>query len=92
MSHVYQPLVIRALVEADGTATLRQLALALVAQDEPNAPCCREDDPQDAGQGALRAPSERPMSGSRFGPKISSARIRTTISSAGPMLGTVWFS
>ena len=34
MSHVYQPLVIRSLVDADGAATLRQVALALVAQDE----------------------------------------------------------
>jgi hypothetical protein len=34
MSHVYQPLVIRALADADGAATLRQLAVALVTQDE----------------------------------------------------------
>lgn len=34
MSHVYQPLVIRALADADGAATLRQLAVALAAQDE----------------------------------------------------------
>jgi ATP adenylyltransferase len=35
MSHVYQPLVVRELIEAGGTATLRQLALALVREDEP---------------------------------------------------------
>ena len=34
MSHVYQPLVIRALADADGAATLRQLAVALASQDE----------------------------------------------------------
>lgn len=34
MSHIYQPLLIRALVEAGGTATLRQLALAFVGRDE----------------------------------------------------------
>ncbi len=34
MSHIYQPLLIRALVEAGGTATLRQLAHAFLAQDE----------------------------------------------------------
>jgi ATP adenylyltransferase len=34
MSHVYQPLAIRALVDADGTATLRQIAVALASQDE----------------------------------------------------------
>src|SRR4051794_28425990 len=35
MSHVYQPLVVRGLIDAGGTATLRQLALALVQEDEP---------------------------------------------------------
>ena len=34
MSHIYQPLMIRALVEAGGTATMRQLALAFVGRDE----------------------------------------------------------
>jgi len=34
MSHIYQPLLIRALVEAGGAATLRQLAHAFLAQDE----------------------------------------------------------
>jgi ATP adenylyltransferase len=34
LSHIYQPLVIRTLTEAGGTATLRQLAHAFVAQDE----------------------------------------------------------
>ena len=34
MSHIYQPLLIRALVDARGTATLRQLAHALLAQAE----------------------------------------------------------
>jgi 5-methylcytosine-specific restriction endonuclease McrA len=34
MSHVYQPLLIRALVRADGSATLRQLATALLVEDE----------------------------------------------------------
>jgi ATP adenylyltransferase len=34
MSHVYQPLVIRALVRAGGSATLRQLAAALLMEDE----------------------------------------------------------
>jgi hypothetical protein len=34
MSHIYQPLLIRTLVEAGGAATLRQLAHAFVAQDE----------------------------------------------------------
>ena len=34
MSHVYQPLLIRALVRAGGSATLRQLATALLMEDE----------------------------------------------------------
>ena len=34
MSHIYQPLLIRALVEVGGAATLRQLAHAFLAQDE----------------------------------------------------------
>jgi ATP adenylyltransferase len=34
MSHIYQPLLIRALVESDGSATLRQLAQAFLFQDE----------------------------------------------------------
>jgi ATP adenylyltransferase len=34
MSHIYQPLLIRTLIEAGGTATLRQLAHAFLAQDE----------------------------------------------------------
>jgi ATP adenylyltransferase len=34
MSHIYQPLPIRALIDAGGTATLRQLAHAFLAQDE----------------------------------------------------------
>jgi hypothetical protein len=34
MSHVYQPLLIRALVRAGGSATLRQLAAALLMEDE----------------------------------------------------------
>lgn len=34
MSHIYQPLLIRSLVESDGTATLRQLAQAFLLQDE----------------------------------------------------------
>jgi diadenosine tetraphosphate (Ap4A) HIT family hydrolase len=34
MSHVYQPLLVRALVDAGGTATVRQLAQAFLVQDE----------------------------------------------------------
>jgi hypothetical protein len=34
MSHVYQPLLIRTLVEAGGTATLRQVATAFLLEDE----------------------------------------------------------
>lgn len=34
MSHVYQPLLIRALLDAGGTATLLQTAIAFVSQDE----------------------------------------------------------
>ena len=34
MSHVYQPLLIRLLVEAGGTATVRQLARGFAAADE----------------------------------------------------------
>ena len=33
-SHIYQPVLIRALVEAGGKATLRQLAQVFVSQDE----------------------------------------------------------
>lgn len=35
MSHIYQPLVIRTLLEADGTATVRQLAVELQRLNEP---------------------------------------------------------
>lgn len=34
MSHIYQPLLISSLIEAGGTATLRQLAQAFLLQDE----------------------------------------------------------
>lgn len=34
MSHIYQPLLIRTLVESGGLATLRQLAQQFVLQDE----------------------------------------------------------
>ena len=34
MSHVYQPLIIRTLLDNGGTATIRQLAQALLAEDE----------------------------------------------------------
>jgi ATP adenylyltransferase len=34
MSHIYQPLLLRILVEAGGTATVRQLAHGFLAQDE----------------------------------------------------------
>lgn len=34
MSHIYQPLLIRALVETGGQATLRQLAIAFLVEDE----------------------------------------------------------
>ena len=34
LSHIYQPLLIRCLVDADGSATLRQLANNFVLQDE----------------------------------------------------------
>ena len=34
MSHIYQPLLIRSLVESGGMATIRQLAQCFVAQDE----------------------------------------------------------
>ena len=34
MSHIYQPLLIRTLVETGGTATLRQVAMAFLDRDE----------------------------------------------------------
>jgi len=34
LSHIYQPLLIKTLVEANGKATTRQLARAFLAQDE----------------------------------------------------------
>jgi hypothetical protein len=34
MSHIYQPLMLRILVEAGGTATIRQIAHGFLAQDE----------------------------------------------------------
>jgi hypothetical protein len=34
MSHIYQPLLIQTLIDADGTATVRQIAQAFLAQDE----------------------------------------------------------
>jgi hypothetical protein len=34
MSHIYQPLLIKTLIDAGGSATLRQLAHAFLSQDE----------------------------------------------------------
>jgi ATP adenylyltransferase len=34
MSHVYQPVLVRALLDAGGAATLRQLAQVFLSQDE----------------------------------------------------------
>ena len=34
MSHVYQPVLIRALIEAGGAATVRQLSQVFLAEDE----------------------------------------------------------
>jgi len=34
MSHVYQPLLIKSLIEAGGSATIRQMAITFLAQDE----------------------------------------------------------
>ena len=34
MSHIYQPLLIRSLIECDGMATVRQLAHNFLAHDE----------------------------------------------------------
>ncbi|MFO7706672.1 MAG: hypothetical protein R6V84_00730 [Desulfobacterales bacterium] len=34
MSHIYQPLLIKTLIETGGSATLRQLSLAFLCQDE----------------------------------------------------------
>ncbi len=34
MSHVYQPLLIRTLLDSGGVATVRQIAQAFLAQDE----------------------------------------------------------
>jgi hypothetical protein len=34
MSHIYQPLLIRTLVDTGGTATLRQVAMAFLDRDE----------------------------------------------------------
>ena len=34
MSHIYQPLLIKSLVEAGGSATLRQLSQSFLSQDE----------------------------------------------------------
>ena len=36
-SHIYQPVLIRTLVDAGGTATIRQLAQALLVQEEPDS-------------------------------------------------------
>jgi ATP adenylyltransferase len=37
MSHIYQPLLIKTLLEAGGLATVRQLAVDFAAQDESRA-------------------------------------------------------
>lgn len=34
LSHIYQPLLIKSLIEAGGTATIRQMAITFLAQDE----------------------------------------------------------
>lgn len=34
MSHIYQPLLIRSLIESGGTSTIRQMAITFLAQDE----------------------------------------------------------
>jgi hypothetical protein len=39
LNHIFQPLLIKSLVEAGGSATLRQLAFAFVSQDESQLLC-----------------------------------------------------
>ena len=39
LRQIYQPLVIKTLVEAGGSATLRQLAIRFLSHDESEAPC-----------------------------------------------------
>jgi hypothetical protein len=40
MQHIYLPLLIGELVDADGSATLRQLAMAVLAKDESQVMYC----------------------------------------------------
>lgn len=42
MGHICQPLLIKTLMEAGGSATLRQLALAFLSQDETRLICCED--------------------------------------------------
>ena len=42
MSHIYQPLLIRTLVDAGGTVTLRQAAMAFLDRDRPNELWCTD--------------------------------------------------
>ena len=34
LNHIYQPLLIKGLIEAGGTSTIRQMAMTFLAQDE----------------------------------------------------------
>ncbi len=34
MNHIYQPLLIKSLLESGGTSTIRQMAITFLAQDE----------------------------------------------------------
>ncbi len=42
MSHVQQPLLIKALVDAGGSTTIRQIALNFPVHDESRILCCED--------------------------------------------------
>ena len=52
MQHIYQPLLIKTLVECGGSATVRQLAQAVLALDESQSSVLREANQGNARQGS----------------------------------------
>jgi hypothetical protein len=54
MSHIYQPLLLRILVEAGGTAIIRQLAHGFLAQDESQLRFYEKPDQTNAGAGSKK--------------------------------------
>ena len=55
MSHIYQPLMLRTILQGGGTATTRQIAAAFLAEDESQLEYYEANYEPDAWEGAAQA-------------------------------------